>query len=188
VNVAGFTPQYTIQSAGCGSAISPLIRDQTVSYFPFVRLALARFQPHSVFSADGLDSAHLSRGAGRLRPAGPHRQVEYDLKDLQANGRFDITVTRPGRNPGSVHSHAGELRRRDPRVPDVEDELGWDGVRQAGLQTFQFGAHRKDTTWSGTIPLPSPQPSPLRVLVRELGTLQHQLLAAFGEAVLPNPC
>jgi hypothetical protein len=52
VNVAGFKPEYDPRRGlwFCDISFDP---GQTLSYFPFVRLALARFQPHSVFTDDG---------------------------------------------------------------------------------------------------------------------------------------
>ncbi len=60
MHVAGFAPEYDPDRGlwFCDISFKPEnLPGQTPSYFPFVRLALARFQPHSVFSADGLDSA-----------------------------------------------------------------------------------------------------------------------------------
>jgi hypothetical protein len=169
VHAAGFTPQY---DPARGMWFCDICFDggQTVSYFPFVRLALARFQPHSVFSEDKLDSAHLSRVTlSDYVQLAPHRQVDYDLKDLQANETIDITVRGPAgirmqRPPVMLVTFA----RRDPRVLDPDDELGWEEFGSPAALTFQFGAALQDSTWSGTVPLPSPAPSPLRVVVREL--------------------
>jgi hypothetical protein len=169
VNVAGFKPVYDPERKlwFCDISFDPGV---TVSYFPFVRLALARFQPHSVLSNNGLDSAHLSRAvlADYIQLA-PNRRVEYGLKDVQTNGTIGVKVTGPLGIRGQQSTvMLVSFAERDPRVPDVEDELGWTEVGdQAGLQ-IQYGDSPENTTWSGTIPLPSPQPSPLRVLVREL--------------------
>jgi hypothetical protein len=173
VHAAGFKPQYdpVRQLWFCDISFDP---GQTISYFPFVRLALARFQPHSVFSGDGLDSAHLSRVVlTDYVQLAPHRQVEYNLADVQANNRISITVrgpagTREQRSTVMLVSFA----RRDPRVPDPEDELGWEEFGDRAALTFQFGDTPENTTWSGALPLPSPTPSPLRILVRELELFQ----------------
>jgi hypothetical protein len=169
VNVVGFKPAYDPARNlwFCDISFDPA---QTVSYFPFVRLALARFQPHSVFSSDGVDSAHLSRAvlADYIQLA-PNRRVAYDLQNIQTNGTIAIEV----RGPLGIRAQQSTVMvvsfaERDPRVPDPEDELGWVEIGNQAVLQFQYGASPGDTTWSGTIPLPSPQPSPLRVLVREL--------------------
>jgi hypothetical protein len=173
VNVAGFKPEYD-PARGlwfCDISFDP---GQALSYFPFVRLALARFQPHSLFSDDGLDSAHLSRAvlADYVQLA-PHRRVDYDLKDVQTNGILDITVRGPvGFRLERPTVMLVNFARRDPRVPDPQDELGWAEFGNRMVLELQGSSTPEQATWSGKIPLPSPQPSPLRVLVRELELFQ----------------
>lgn len=169
VHVAGFALQYD-PARGlwfCDISFDP---GQTTSYFSFVRLALARFQPHSVFTSDGLDSAHLSRVvlADYVQLA-PNRQVEYDLQALQTNQKIRITVRGPvGFRFERPTVMLVSLARRDPRVPDPEDELGWEEFGEPVLLELQSGSSFEDAIWSSTITLPSSPPSPLRVLVREL--------------------
>jgi hypothetical protein len=182
VHAAGFKPEFDPARRlwFCDISFDP---GQTVSYFPFVRLALARFQPRSVFSADELDSAHLSRVVlSDYVQLAPHRQVEYDLADLQANSRISITV----RGPAGIREQRTTVMlvsfaRRDPRVPDPQDELGWEEFGDRAALTFNFGGNPEDATWSGAVPVPS-GPSPLRVLVREMELFQGDEDAAV---VLP---
>jgi hypothetical protein len=173
VHVAGFTPQYDPDRGlwFCDIAFKPENEPgQTSSYFPFVRLALARFQPHSVFSADGLDSAHLSRVvlADYVQLA-PDRRVDYDLNDLPASQAITINVRGPvGYRFERPTVMLASLARRDPRVPDPADELGWAEFGTPTPLELQNGSSPELSTWKGVVSVPNPPPSPLRVVVREL--------------------
>ena len=183
VHVAGFKPEYD-SARGlwfCDISFDP---GQAISYFPFVRLALARFQPHSVFSGDGLDSAHLSRVVlSDYVQLAPHRRVDYDLKDIQTNQTIAITVRGPVgfrlERPTVVLVSFAE---RDPRVPDVQDDLGWVEFGSTVLLELQPGSTPEDAAWNRTIPLPASLPSPMRVLVREL-----ELFPGDGETTVVLP-
>jgi hypothetical protein len=191
VHVGGFKPEYDPKRGlwFCDISFDP---GQTTSYFPFVRLALARFQPHSVFSNDGLDSAHLSRVvlADYVQLA-PHRQVDYDLTNMQSNETLTITVRGPvGFRFERPTVMLVSFAERDPRVPDPKDELGWVEFGNPFLLDIQQGSTPEEATWSKKIALPSPQPSPLRLLVRELELFpgeQDTTVVIPGRKVVDQP-
>jgi len=183
VHVAGFEPQY---DPGRGLWFCDISFDPggAASYFPFVRLALARFQPHSVFSADGLDSAHLSRAvlADYVQLA-PHRRVDYDLSNVGTTGDVGIRVRGPvGFRFELPTVMLARPAQRDPRVADPEDELGWTEFGSPVMLELQPGSSMEEAVWSGTLTLPSPAPSPVRVVLREL-----ELFPRSGDTTVSIP-
>ena len=130
------------------------------SYFPFVRLALARIQPHS------LPSAHLSRVVMTdFIQLAPDRTAEVVLSPGTAaimvrgfSGRnhvadvspypfMDPELFGPGMAPNTTMRVALEQR-----VPGVPGDLGWERVaREIELSAAASGFH---VTWTGTIQLP----------------------------------
>ena len=88
VDVAGFAPAY---DGNRGLWYADVEMNVGRGYFPFVRLALARFQPISV------PGAHLSRVVlSDFIQVVPDRQVDYDLNNAVAGGTLPVTVTGPG--------------------------------------------------------------------------------------------
>lgn len=138
--------------------------DAGSSYFPFVRLALARFQPAS------LAGAHLS-GAVVLDPIQllPERTT---IVSFSASNRRAATVSVKGRsyldqngNPGTVT--IGIERRR----PGVQGgDLGWTPVSDT-LATVAKVTNRNLVTWKTPITLPADRGrEPMRITVNEIET------------------
>jgi hypothetical protein len=162
VDVAGFAPAY---DSSRGLWFADIVLDVAGGYFPFVRFALARFQPISV------DGAHLSRVVvSDFIQVVPHRQVDYDLNNAVAGGTLPVTVSGPGyfnqdvAVPGSSVVVA-RLERRQFGDANAEDDAGWEPF-SAIVLTPGPGSDT-DRTWQGTLSLPNPLPSPLRVTVLE---------------------
>ncbi|MFN2167978.1 MAG: hypothetical protein ACK2U9_17185, partial [Anaerolineae bacterium] len=136
------------------------------SYFPFVRLALARFQPRSV--GDEVQSAHLSRVVrADFSQLPPGRLVTYETTNL-ASGLVDVRVSGPaGFKYEKTNRMVVSVEERDPRVVDDSDPLGW---RQVGDLTFlksDASQGFENVVWQGTVNLGNNPPSPLRLVVRE---------------------
>lgn len=132
------------------------------SYFPFVRLALARYQPES------LPDAHLSRVVladfVQLMPDCA-ASISFDPLDPIA---LQLAVTGlTNRGPGTVSMTA--TVQMQP-VGDSGD-LAWVPVSITPLQARTFGG--PDTLWSGPITLPAARGSrPFRILIEEFESFE----------------
>ncbi len=151
----------------------------TQSYFPFVRLALARYQPYS------LNDCHLSRVVrAEFAQLAPDRfaTVVYSASDPRV-----LTVTVTGRsykgvNPFGV-KHPGPsvvevgIQVYNPKLggnpdPNLGDELGWvPATRQVVTlpgSPYVVRGVDQGTKWSSRITLPAPHGTkPFRLLVSE---------------------
>jgi hypothetical protein len=173
VSVAGYEPAF--------DAVRKLwfadIRIETAdAYWPFVRLALARFQPSSI------DGAHLSPvfQAGFIQLP-PRREAEIAVGaaavHLKVSGPvyFDSEVIRTLGNlrafGGSVSSNGlseveAVLERRDP-AEDPANELAWTAIESTRIIFFQNPAALG--AWEGDVPLSEPLvPGLFRLAVKEL--------------------
>ena len=130
--------------------------DMGEAYFPFVRLALARYQPQS------LDNAHLSRVVlADFMQLAPDRaaSITFDPMDptavqLAVNG---LTYTGPGTVTMSV--------TLEMQVPGSQDSA-WLPVAGIPLTAHTFGG--PDTLWTGSVVLPAARGSrPFRLVIRE---------------------
>lgn len=161
--------------------------DAGSSYYPFVRLALARYQAHS------LPNAHLSRVVMtdfiQLVPA---RSAEVVLSE----GSAAITVRGfSGRNyvadvspypfgdpellgPPSTTPNTTLRVALERRVPGVPGDLGWERVGgEIELAADVSGFH---VTWTGAIQLPADVQEPggrYRLLITEAETFLRDLIA-----------
>ncbi len=146
--------------------------DPQTAYFPFVRLALARFHPISV------DGAHLSRVVlADFVQVVPHRTVTYDLAQIPVDSTLHVKVVGPSyfypqlETRGTTQMVAGLQQRQ---FAGMEDELGWQAI--AGQFLTPTSVSTQETIWEGTIAVPQPLPHPLRVVVLELeGYLADQV-------------
>ncbi|HEV8578674.1 MAG TPA: hypothetical protein VGX68_06280 [Thermoanaerobaculia bacterium] len=156
VDVVGFEAQYDTDRNLWFCDIALKADSQ---YFPFVRLALARYQPISV------PNAHLSRVVpSDFIQVLPHRTVVYDT--TQAN-QVSIKVNGPAYFNPQHEQFASPLviARVERRRFDTGDELGWEGMTTQVIPVDQQSV--ANTVWKGTVALPNPAPGPLRVLVLE---------------------
>jgi hypothetical protein len=136
----------------------------TPSYFPFIRLALARYQPHSI------PDAHLSRiVTANFIQLAPDRFASVIVD--QKSGVANVTVT--GRTYSKVDGRVGPskvdvtIERRRPEVTDDFEELGW--IANGPAQVLSpFVQNQNEGTWSGSIQLPSDhQSTRYRLVIRE---------------------
>jgi hypothetical protein len=167
--------------------------DAGQSYYPFVRLALARFQPISVWDA------HLSRVVlADFAQLAPDRAASIAFDDATT---VRLTVTGPGYNATSASQEAQgqpvllpgsgspatiseatavasapvpagnvvevSVEEKSDTVPG--EELGWIPVANAGIEPAR--GRNRDMLWAGRITLPSPRGSKrYRLVIREYET------------------
>jgi hypothetical protein len=149
------------------------------SYYPFVRLALARFQPQS------LDGAHLSRVVMTdFMQVAPDRTAQL----VRGRGGYGITVRGyAGRNAvGDLTAHKSivpEVVRPRPnttmrasleqRPPGIPGDLGWERV---GSEVTLSAKSTTDfhVTWTGGIVPPKPPAGyDLRIVITESETFER---------------
>ena len=159
------------------------------SYFPFVRLALARFQPHS------LDGAHLSRVVmSDFMQVAPDRTAEL----ARGRGAFGITVRGyAGQNivgkrqadlsilpPSKIKVVPNTTMRAavERRPPGVPGDLGWERVgaevtlKAASTSSFHV-------TWTGSLTVPkAPAGHAQRIVVTEIETFPRDPMP--GDSIL----
>jgi hypothetical protein len=150
------------------------------TYYPFVRLALARYQPHSV------PDAHLSR------------VVMTDFIQVAPDRTAQVSPTRAG-FAVTVRGYSGRNIVGDPYIPIVSElepssgpntemrvelqqrpkgipgDLGWERVgSEVTLSAKKTGWH---VTWSGTVPSWSPADgADVRLLITEIETHNRDLV------------
>ncbi|MBV8414638.1 MAG: hypothetical protein JO251_05440 [Verrucomicrobia bacterium] len=164
VDVVGYEVEYDDQRKLWYADIQI---DPGLSYCPFVRLALARYQPDSV------PDAELSRVVlcdfGQLLPnrttnvavSGDGRVVQLDIEGVEPEQTWVFVKSdkRFGRNFVRV-----DLEMRDPSNPDRD--IGWLPAGTAKIAGGRSGA--PSTLWSGTITMPEPAGSgKYRIVVQE---------------------
>jgi hypothetical protein len=154
------------------------------SYYPFVRLALARYQAHS------LASAHLSRVVMTdFMQLAPRRTAEVVLTpgaatitvrgfagrnhvaDLPSGIFVDPIFKDPATTPNTTMRITVERR-----VAGVPGDLGWQRV--GGEITLSASASGFDVTWTGTVPLPGSDVAAgsHRLLITESETFPRDLM------------
>jgi hypothetical protein len=182
VAVAGYTPEYDPDRRLWYCDIE-LAAGHT--YWPFVRLALARFQPHAV------PGAHLSRVVladfVQLAPdrTATFRQFITGGQPSEREYAVDVTVTGPGYDSSSAGAGSSVMRvTLQQQRPGISGDLSWFDLGESVLvrSTTVSGP---DVAWSGTVFLPGPFGSaPYRLVVREYerirGDADH-LSGAGGE-------
>jgi hypothetical protein len=179
--------------------------DAGPSYFPFVRLALARYQP------DSLPGVELSRAVlADFAQLVPDRTVS--LTPVAGNpDRFDLTVEgrtylsnawEQGDTPGGrvdfeqaqAPHHAIKVNAPvelvrvivQSRIPGATDEAGWQeftdvGARQSVMAGFEVPA--QGPLWSGQVALPGNRTTgQFRIVIQEseyfrTGLVEHPLVA-----------
>jgi hypothetical protein len=155
------------------------------TYYPFVRLALARYQPHS------LPNAHLSRVVmSDFIQLAPDRTAQVDL----AEGAAAVTVKGfSGRNivadlgeatitlddvivSGSSSPNTTMRAALERKIPGVPGDLGWERVGgEVTLQAKTAGFH---VTWTGAVGLPegAVESGEYRLVVTEAETYLRDLI------------
>jgi hypothetical protein len=162
--VLGFGVEFDRQGrCFCDIELTP--RD---AYYPFVRLALVRYQPSSVPGTEVsrrvlADFAQLvpDRGVTVVRRADDH---------------FAVTVTGPTHSSPTSPSDPGGRGTRvrvsvQERIPGTTDDAGWLPAGGGAVVTPGTAVPTGAVLWSGTVSLPATRTQgQFRVLVQELET------------------
>ena len=130
--------------------------DQGDAYFPFVRLALARFQPDSV------PDAHLSRVMlAEFVQLVPNRSASITLDPIDLTV-LQLAVTGPVYDAPGAATMAVTVQTQAPGG-------AWVSKHTTALEAS--APVGPDTLWSGQITLPAPRGSrPFRLLIEEFET------------------
>ncbi|HZT97255.1 MAG TPA: hypothetical protein VFB34_10520 [Chloroflexota bacterium] len=172
VSVAGFPVTYDPDRC---LYFSDLHFDWGDSYFPFVRLALAAYQPNSIAKPD---TVHLSRVVMTdFVQLAPNRIAEV-ITHSTSDPRFvKVAVAGVVGQPGSSSPPPGTggtvmeltLEQQAPGIMASSGELSWVPVPNADYTLIASKPGNTDiTVWSTSFDLPHPAGSvPYRLIVRE---------------------
>lgn len=168
VDLVSVTPKY---DAARGLWYADLQLKVGTTYFPFVRLGLARYQSHSIPGAR-LSPVVLSD----FVQVAPDRRVEYDLGNVVANGSLGVRVSGPGHGmaDGPINGAAIVVARLESREfgdTVATDPVGWEPIDTIVLERVSDVGHV--VTWAGSFNLPASLPTPLRVSVLEAQVLRN---------------
>ncbi len=163
VNVAGFKPEFNKERKlwYCDILFDP---DEVTSYFPFVRLALTRYQPRSI------DNAHLSRVVlTDFIQLANHRTLDIQFEDDRL---FYISVS--GYASADIKAHRMVVTI-ETLPPGAHEEFGWEAIdskkEQPNPYTLRHRYSEEDTyhsIWNARLKLPaSRQKKRFRLVVKE---------------------
>ncbi len=133
------------------------------SYYPFVRLALARYQPKSIAQAE------LSRVVlADFAQFAPDR-ICWVARDASAPTALRITVSGTGYRRNASFNCTSEIEARLERwLGPGEGDIGWVPVSLEPVTLFNAQALKTLSVWEGTIILPVNDPDArFRVVVEE---------------------
>lgn len=160
--------------------------DSGQSYFPFIRLALARFQPDSV------PGAHLSKVVvANFAQILPERSLAVNFNPSNLS---EISFTLSG--VSYIQGYAGSgpgivevaLEKKNPLLPE---ELGWEPVPNASvtLTPQRAGAGEVGTfIWKGALKMPKGiQVKDYRLAVREYELFDTDEIDKTAQAVAATP-
>lgn len=153
------------------------IQVQTTSYFPFMRLALSRFQPDSV------DGTHLSPVVVTdFVQLTPDRTV---ATEPAGQGRVKVTVTGPSYDQvGDDDIRALVRVTVEEFEPAVGGELGWVTTPSSTNLDFKLNV-LSNSVWSGEIKIKGPKPGlRQRLLVEEFERHRTGATPVFGERLV----
>lgn len=140
------------------------------AYFPFLRMALARYHPKSVVDA------HLSRiVTADFIQVTPDRSVtlSYDAGDPQ---KVRVTVTGVTYRASAAGQFASEVELTVETATGPDGDLEWipaDDSESVSIDRLGgFGSKLWDGVWAGEVRLPEPRGTqPMRLVVREFEVL-----------------
>jgi len=163
--------------------------DESATYAPFIRLALARYQPHSV------PGAELSRVV-----LADFAQLTPDRSVVVTREPFDVRTLRvvvAGLAPEAPNRNRIDIRVQKRIVTSPSGELGWQAAATAAVTSTPQGpapSGADAALWYGTVTFSNdPQPNEYRLLIAE-----YELIPKDFDLILPaqreksyrsrNPC
>ena len=165
VSVAGYPPEF---EAATGRWACDIRVDLGDAYFPFVRLAVVRWQPNATSDEDMVSGVVLldivqtvpSRFLSSVR--GPDGLVHVSL--LGASYVAVADQSSPAFQPAGRATVTVRAQRRDPGIAD--DLIAWSDIGDPVELTRPFATYKE--TWQGSIRPPAAAPGErLRLLVVE---------------------
>lgn len=169
VAVAGFPVHFDYDSQRWFADITVDIGSE--AYTPFIRLALARYQPNAL-----IDAKLSPAGLADFAQITPQRSAALTADPYHPR-RLRLTVSGPAPERGKLALPGNRLpaqvsvslQRRDPNIPG---ELGWQdapaGAAVIRQETNPAPALPKLVRWTGTIDFAAlPEPGEYRLVVRE---------------------
>ncbi len=143
------------------------------SYFPFIRLALARYQPNSIAIQQPGKDVRLSRVVlADFIQLAPDRSASLTFDPVNPN-LVNVSVSGFSHDKALGTGHNIVEVSVERRRPDGEGELGWVPVEGATFPLTFTRDHSGQTIWTGQIKLPSSS-EPLRLVIREFERLLEQ--------------
>ncbi len=133
------------------------------TYYPFVRLALVRYQPKSV------PGAHLSRVVlADFAQVAPDRVATITM-DPDDPKLLQVMLCGPGYKESSAAKAPGEVEVTvETKRPDVEGDLGWIPVPGSTFPLTVADSAKPDITWIGRVQLPEARGAkPYRLVIKE---------------------
>lgn len=144
-------------------------------YYPFIRLALARYQPKSVKTAQ--TDVKLSRVVqADFAQLAPDRtaSITWNTRDQRS---LRVTVSGSSYTASGAGTGPSQMEVAvETRAPEVKGDLGWTPVPD-GVFSLQVSRTRQGpTVWSGDVNLPEPRGTkPFRLVIKE-----YELFAVEG--------
>jgi hypothetical protein len=137
------------------------------AYFPFVRLALARYQPYSVEipakTGQPLQNVHLSRVVlADFVQLAPDRSATIAF---ESETKLTVSVVGVG-----VQFNAVDVRVETLRT-DVPTDLGWITAPGATVDPLISASPKAPKRFAVSLPAPAGGPMPLRLVIREFEVL-----------------
>jgi hypothetical protein len=145
------------------------------SYTPFVRLALARFQPHSVAGA------HLSRVTrADYAQLPPDRHTRVTISPSPTTTKLEVVIKGPSFAASSATAFGfapGKMRLTlERRNPQLSGDLAWEAVNTADYQTNVTSPASPLVPFTAEISVANPSPQDIRLVVREYEHLRADTL------------
>jgi len=153
---------YPVKVDESGRHYSDVVLDPAGSYFPFVRLALTRFQPNSVRGMESspvvlTDFVQLTPKRGVTVQRQEPLVLQVAVSGLTHQSATDPTVL------GASDRVGTRVRVTvQQRIAGTADDAGW--LPEAAAVDLQAGSQ----TWTGTVRIPSRPPGSLRLLIEEI--------------------
>jgi hypothetical protein len=158
VSVAGHKVEYDEERQ---LWYSDIVIDPQSAYMPFIRLALARYQPKSV------NNAHLSRVVlADYAQLVPDRTL---IADRKSDSKLTVVVRGTSVYTGSwLGSGPSEIEAcLERQRPGAKDELGWLPVPDTNVTLKSKQATALMTMWTGEINIPQGHSGKYRLIVKE---------------------
>lgn len=152
------------------------------AYYPFVRLALARYQPNSL-KTDKAD-CKLSRVVmAEFAQLAPHRAASLTFPDATT---VEVTVTGPSYLGSKLRQGFGDIYVAVERQsPGGDPDLGWVPALTEEVQLQASRTPAGDAMWRGRVKLPGPRGSEkFRIVIKEYEWFQTGEQITLGDRVI----